>query len=927
MKPSQFRVLFREFLFRTVDIELLSQTADSSKLMGQIAALLVFFSFWLGLGGFGIGGIKNLPPQKVLMIVYSGEHFLIATTMLATGLLAVLSWNSTYPNKRDVFVLAPLPISTSTFFLAKISAVAAALGLTVVTFHCFAGLTWPVGLHMASITQATAVLTYEPSQPPADIDAMKAMLDRQLAHSSAAQSGAGMVVGLYHRGRREVFTYGAAHADSLFEIGSLTKTFTGLILAKQAVRDELRLHQPVRELLPDGLAPKAAGGEITLLDLATHRSALPPMPDNFKPASQANPLADYGPPELFAYLAKHGFGKPRNPPFEYSNLGFGLLGEALARHSGSPFAELMHREITGPLGMNDTVIQLSAEQQQRLMQGYNLRLKAIQGWDMNVFAGAGGLRSTAGDMLKFLETQLHPNAAFYLAIGESHKPRAPIAEDTSIGLAWIRNGKDGTYWHNGGTAGFSSYAFFHPQGDYAAVVLVNQSPGVDGFANLAGEHVRSRFGGEPAISLDKVIVQASGGITGLLRNFLAYWFTMFASGAFIYCCMLALQGVIAQLLPRRWFLQISSLLQLGAFTLLLAGYMLQPAAVTPAAILDAQNKGAALYWSPSYWFLGLMQQLNGSPAMAPLAHKAWLGLAVALSLTAVAYALSYFRTMRKIVEEPDIVALSGRINLLPRFGNSLTTAIAQFSIRTLLRSREHRLILAFYWGVAMAFVIFNTKAPAVQQQLLADDDPWRQANVPLLVATSLILCAAIVGMRMVISIPIELKANWSFQSTPLPQGARIMRAIRTAMYLLGPTPVWLASAGMLYWLWPWREAAIHLAVLLLLGTAVTEVCLGGFRKIPFTCSYLPGKSRANMAVLAYLAVVALQVKAAQWERHAMENPNELAFMLGVLALAAILARWWAGGADAVAKFEDSAIPVVEALNLHLDGTSPVETRS
>jgi hypothetical protein len=99
---------------------------------------------------------------------------------------------------------------------------------------------------------------------------------------------------------------------------------------------------------------------------------------------------------------------------------------------------------------------------------------------------------------------------------------------------------------------------------------------------------------------------------------------------------------------------------------------------------------------PSYWFLGLFQQWNGSPALAVLARRAWIGLAVALSSTAAAYALSYFRTLRKIVEEPDIVGGARSGTWLPRMGNALETALVQFSVRTLLRSRLHRVILAFY---------------------------------------------------------------------------------------------------------------------------------------------------------------------------------------------------------------------------------------
>ena len=121
----QFRVLYREFLFRMVDLELLSTQArgDMSKLFGQFASLLIWLSIGLAIGGLSVGGGRMQPMQRVLF-GWTGEHFLIETTMLVVGLFAVLSWDSTFPDKRDVMVLAPLPIRSKTLFMAKITGVA-----------------------------------------------------------------------------------------------------------------------------------------------------------------------------------------------------------------------------------------------------------------------------------------------------------------------------------------------------------------------------------------------------------------------------------------------------------------------------------------------------------------------------------------------------------------------------------------------------------------------------------------------------------------------------------------------------------------------------------------------------------------------------------------------------------------------------------
>src|SRR5580658_6400571 len=132
MEKFQFRVLYRQFLFRIVDFDLLSAHAegDMNKLFGQFAALFVFFSAGLAVAGLIMAGTK-IQPGTQLIILWSAEHFLIATTMLVVGLFAILSWDSTFPTRREVLMLAPLPIRARTIFLAKVAAVATAFGVTI----------------------------------------------------------------------------------------------------------------------------------------------------------------------------------------------------------------------------------------------------------------------------------------------------------------------------------------------------------------------------------------------------------------------------------------------------------------------------------------------------------------------------------------------------------------------------------------------------------------------------------------------------------------------------------------------------------------------------------------------------------------------------------------------------------------------------
>jgi hypothetical protein len=169
---------------------------------------------------------------------------------------------------------------------------------------------------------------YDAAIPAVGVSELKSVLDHDLAPALdhgmlAANTAGGVVVGVVEHGSRGVFVYGPVKDDSLFEIGSISKTFTALILAQMVEQHKVRLDEPVRELLPSGTVAKPDGLEITLLDLATQHSGLPRMPDNFHPADLQDPYADYRPANLYDFMSKHGVQKPANPTFGYSNLGLG----------------------------------------------------------------------------------------------------------------------------------------------------------------------------------------------------------------------------------------------------------------------------------------------------------------------------------------------------------------------------------------------------------------------------------------------------------------------------------------------------------------------------------------------------------------------------------------------------------------------------
>jgi D-alanyl-D-alanine-carboxypeptidase/D-alanyl-D-alanine-endopeptidase len=382
----------------------------------------------------------------------------------------------------------------------------------------------PKALPLALARQANAIApeprAVDPALPPVAIDHLAAVLEADLAKAFeggdlAPSTGAGLAVGAHRKGARVLAAYGAVKVDSVFEIGSIAKPFTGLLLAQLVAQGKVRLDEPVRDLLPVGtVTTPPSGAEMTLLDLSTHRSGLPRLPENLKPADMSDPYADYDHEALYAYVAARGLTRPEDAPFLYSNLGFGLLGAALAHRAGTTYEELLRRQITGPLAMAETTIALPPHLAARFAQGHDAAHRPAKPWRLNALAGAGGIRSTAADMVTFLEAQLHPERLSAAAretpegetlagaIAASHAIRGAVGEGKEICLGWVFDRDSGTFSHNGGTGGFSSFALFDPVEDYAVVVLANTSVREsDAFVERVGRHVAQRLLGEPAESL------------------------------------------------------------------------------------------------------------------------------------------------------------------------------------------------------------------------------------------------------------------------------------------------------------------------------------------------------------------------------------------------------------------------------------------
>jgi hypothetical protein len=156
-----------------------------------------------------------------------------------------------------------------------------------------------------------------------------------------------------------------------------------------------------------------------------------------------------------------------------------------------------------------------------------------------------------------------------------------------------------------------------------------------------------------------------------------------------------------------------------------------------------------------------------------------------------------------------------------------------------------------------------------------------------------------------------------------------MAARRRAFYVLSVVPVCLVATALLLSIWPWQTVAKHLAALILLGTALAEVCLHGRQKLPFTCSYLPGKSNFNIAFLLFSVIVFIvTIRAAQLERESFDYAPGYAAVIGVLLILALFARWSASrlakSPEGELQFEEAAEPAVFALDLHRDGVTPID---
>ncbi len=307
----------------------------------------------------------------------------------------------------------------------------------------------------------------------------------------------GLAVAIFRDGKTEILLEGLSikqekikvKENTLFEIGSISKVFTGIMLADQIQKEKLSLETPIQDLLPSDInAPLFKGqtaNPIKLKHLITHSSGLPRLPGNMGVGLfSSDPYAKYSRDKLYTFLNSHRLKQAPGKPSGYSNLGTGLLGQLLADHAAMSYEKLLQASITEPLELTDTLIELTDDQLQRHSQGYGMLGIKKDRWNFtDAVVGAGGIRSSISDMAKFLEAMIlkedtGSHKTIYSSIEMAQKPLAEFDQYYQIGMGWLIS-ESGVYWHNGGTGGYRSFMGFDPNKQIGTVILSNSTKEVD----------------------------------------------------------------------------------------------------------------------------------------------------------------------------------------------------------------------------------------------------------------------------------------------------------------------------------------------------------------------------------------------------------------------------------------------------------------
>ena len=364
----------------------------------------------------------------------------------------------------------------------------------------------------------------DPAPQDEVLDILRERVDR--THQSV-----GIVAASFNADHEKIVTYGHSGSavdrldgDTVFEIGSITKTFTSLLLAQMVTQGEVKLDDPVSDYLTGkAKMPSRNGKQITFLDLATHTSGLPRLPSGI-PASDENPYSTYSVEQLYEFLSNYTLLFDPGTHYDYSNLGFGLLGHVLALRAGRSFEDLLLSRVCEPLGLHDTRILLNSSMRERLAQGHLSNLKPASNWDLPTLAGAGALRSTANDLIKFVKATClsGDDAPLRPAIDMLVQTRRPTSlPNTEVGLGvFIRTGNnDEIIYKEGETGGYASFGGFSTKLRSGAVVLSNATNLVNdiGFRLTNPAYKLAQY--PPEVSVDAAMLATYQGVYQMSPRF------------------------------------------------------------------------------------------------------------------------------------------------------------------------------------------------------------------------------------------------------------------------------------------------------------------------------------------------------------------------------------------------------------------------
>ncbi len=323
--------------------------------------------------------------------------------------------------------------------------------------------------------------------------AVSTVMRRYMAKSNVP----GAIVGVSVHGRRYFYHYGKATddgapftPDTLVEIGSNTKTFTTALFALAVARGQIEEGESIQKHMPDDMKLEPLARKATPLQLASFQSGMPDDPTNLPPKLEMRSIEHYTTKDFLTWVSHWKPAVPPPAPYKYSNSGIGLLSYLVMNATGKGWEEQLNNEIVTPLGMVDTELRPNPEQRQRLARGHLKNGNNAPVWPIFAWYAAGGLRSTARDMLSYGEANLgHAEvqgkpvpAAVTRAMQQAQVPIYPLPAPAKAhqAMAWVvtdanpSSGLEPIVWKDGGTAGFSSGIVLHHGKDIAVFVAVNK---------------------------------------------------------------------------------------------------------------------------------------------------------------------------------------------------------------------------------------------------------------------------------------------------------------------------------------------------------------------------------------------------------------------------------------------------------------------